>query len=95
MKNFSNETEFIKEVIKRADHSPNVIIGLGVSCKRSLDGYPMYSTGSYISGYFYKNGRFYDHFTIRGSNKDCKFGDLESAERFIKKIRKITKIFYY
>lgn len=95
MRNFNNETEFIKEIIKRADHSPDVIIGLGVNCKRSLDGYPMYSTGSYISGYFYKNGRFYDHFTIRGGNKDCKFGDLKTAEHFIEKIRKITDIFYY
>ena len=86
---FKNTTEFIKNMITRADKSTDVIVGLGTYAKSDADGYVMYSTGTYITGY-YHNGRFYDSFII-----ETAYADLRSAEMDIARIRKITDIYYY
>lgn len=90
---FNNEKEFVKYIINRADHSSDVIVGLGIHAPRSLDGYKMYSSGCFITGYFYKNGKFYDHFSIRENG--CRYGGKTTAEINIKYIREVTDIFYY
>ena len=87
---FKNKTDFIQNFVNRADKGENMIVGLGTSCKRDADGVPMYSTGTYVTGYFYNsnNGKFYDSFVIQ----TC-YGDENSAEMVIKRIREVTNIF--
>ena len=88
---FEDSTEFVKYVVERADKSPDVIVGLSPDC------FSFFSSGSWISGYFYKNGKFYDHFTIYKNPKYThgRLGGAETAESIIKQIRKVTNQFYY
>lgn len=90
---FDNEKQFVEYVISRADHSPDIIVGLGIRAPRSLDGYEMFSSGCFIAGYFYKNGKFCDHFSIRENG--CRYGSKTTAEINIKDLRKVTDVFYY
>lgn len=86
---FKNTTDFIEHLTKRADKSEKVIVGLGTYAKSDKDGYVMYSTGTYIVGYFYNN-KFYDSFVI-----ETVYADLQSAETDIKRIRKVSDHHYY
>lgn len=36
---FKNTTEFVKHIVKRADKSTDVIVGLGTYAKKDKDGY--------------------------------------------------------
>ena len=75
---FKNENEFIKHVISRADKNPETIVGLGIS------------ESNRVIGYFYRDGLFYDYFTIR-----TKFWDKRSARISLSQIRKVTDLYYY
>lgn len=88
---FDNSKEFIEFINKRADHSPDIIVGLGADC------FSFFSCGSWISGYFYKNGKFYDHFTIYKNPTQAhgRLGGIETCESIIKQIRKVTDVYYY
>ena len=88
---FEDSTQFVKHVVERSDKNPDTIVGLGI------DFFSFPSSGAWISGYFYKNGHFYDYFTIykKPGNKHGRLGGSDTANSIIKSIRKVTDQFYY
>ena len=89
---FDDATQFVEFLMKRADHSPNVIVGMGVHSPIDCDGYLMTGIGSnYVHGYFYSAEKgFYDPFMIRTN-----WLNAEDGESTIKAIRSVTEHFYY
>lgn len=91
IRHFKNTTEFIAHVITRADNKSNTIIGMGVHSPSDCEGCKMKGIGNnFITGYFYNEGHFYDHFKI-----DTNIHRAEDGERKINEIRKITKSLGY
>lgn len=89
---FKNSTDFIKYAVERADRNDNIIIGLSPDC------FTFFSSGAWISGYFYKPEKgFTDHFTIykNPKQKHGMLGGIETCEHIIKEIRKVTDQYYY
>ena len=91
MRTFKNETEFVAHLITRADNTPNTIVGMGVRSPTDCGGFVMTGIGdNFITGYFYRDGHFYDHFRI-GTN----FHRAEDGEMKINEIKKITDFLGY
>ena len=92
MLRFENTTDFVESVITRADHSSETVVGLGVLSPRLCDGHITTGSGChYIVGYFYNyEMHFYDHFMIATA-----YADVSSAELVIRRLRRVTDLFYY
>ncbi len=92
MMKFASETDFVQFLIERADHSPNVIVGMGVHSPTDCDGFVSRGRGdNFVTGYFYSAEKgFYDHFMIRTN-----WLNAEDGESTIKAIRSVTNHFYY
>ena len=73
-------------MITRADNTPDTIVGMRVRSPTDCDGYVMRGIGdNFITGYFYRDGYFYDHFSIGPG-----YWRAEDSESDIREIRRVA-----